>query len=117
VDESIQSVLAILVGLLVRFGLPLSATLLAAWALRKLDQRWQTTAGGSLGHGHALGAGTLQVRCWELMECSPEARAHCPAYLQSDERCWQIFRQVEGRLPERCLVCKVFRDSPVYQAA
>jgi hypothetical protein len=116
-DETLSGILAVLFGVLLRFGLPLAFTVLAAWGLRRLDQHWQGRSRGGLGLGHALGAGTLQVRCWEVMQCGGEARRSCPAYLRSEEPCWQVYRAVEGRLPERCLTCRVFREAPVFQGA
>src|SRR3972149_6254648 len=40
-DLDLSALLAIGLGLLIRFGIPILLTGLAAWGLRRLDQRWQ----------------------------------------------------------------------------
>ena len=40
-DLDLSALLAIGLGLLIRFGIPILLTGLAAWSLRRLDQRWQ----------------------------------------------------------------------------
>lgn len=114
--EWLESVVAILSGLLLRFGLPIAFTALVAWALRKLDARWQAEAEKMRIRAHSLGAEVRQVRCWETRECPPEKRDVCLAYTQPDAPCWQIFRDDQERLLEACLECEIFREAPILLA-
>jgi hypothetical protein len=40
-------------------------------------------------------------------------QAECRAFANQDRPCWQVYRQADGHLQERCLGCQVFRRSPV----
>lgn len=98
-----------LAGILVRLALPIALTLLAAYALRRLDQRWQSQAA-------ARQPGPVSViKCWVLNDCPAEQRANCPVYQKQNLPCWQAYRDKAGRLPERCLDCQVFRQAPVIE--
>lgn len=104
--------MAILAGIALRVGLPLALTALAAWALRRLDRRWQREAELS-GRSQGRGAATGRVRCWEARGCAESAQTSCPAHSRPETPCWQVFREIEGGLPERCLECEVFLDAPL----
>ncbi len=99
-----------LIGLVVRFGIPIVLTILIVMWLRRLDARWQLEANQT--HPRAAVAALPQVRCWEQRGCPPERRASCPAYARPDVPCWQVFRGVDGRLQEACLDCAVFKKAP-----
>lgn len=104
-----SSAVSVVLGLLLRLALPLALTLLAAYLLRRLDQRWQQ-------QGLNNQPGTVEVlKCWVLNDCPPEQRERCAAYQQSSVPCWQVFRDEAGRLPQRCLSCRVFRQTPVLE--
>jgi len=46
-------------------------------------------------------------RCWEILNCSPQARVVCAASQRPDIPCW-VARQIAGQhLPERCGACPV----------
>ncbi len=111
--EWIETLAAVMAGLLIRFGIPIGITAVLAWLLRKLDLRWQAEAEKRRLRAHSLGAAVRQVRCWERRDCPPEKRDACPAYATADLPCWQVFRQNHGRLLEACLNCEVFREAPV----
>ncbi len=114
--EWLEPAVAVLSGLLIRFGLPIAFTALVAWALRRLDAHWLAEAEKGHVRPHSLGAEVRQVRCWETRDCAPEKRDSCPAYSQSEVPCWQIFRDGQGRLLETCLDCEVFREAPALLA-
>lgn len=97
------------VGILVRLALPIAITLLVAYALRRLDQRWQRQ-----GTGGRPGPVSI-VRCWVLNDCPEEQRASCAVYQDQNIPCWQFNRDERGRLAPRCLNCQVFRQAPVYE--
>lgn len=98
------------VGIILRFGVPLLLTFGAAWLLRLLDERWQS----EVERGEApAGDGVRALRCWVLKDCPEDTRAGCPAYQDRSIPCWQHFRDERGRLAERCLSCQIFRRQPV----
>ncbi|OGO71204.1 MAG: hypothetical protein A2Z37_07190 [Chloroflexi bacterium RBG_19FT_COMBO_62_14] len=115
--EELTALIAVLTGLVVRFGIPLGLTALAAWGLRRLDAHWQAEGETLRQRAHSLGAAGHQVRCWEIRDCPAEERESCLAYGRADVPCWQVFRETGGRLPEPCLTCHVFRDVPAPIAA
>lgn len=114
--EWLEPAVAVITGLLLRFGLPIAVTALVVWILRTLDARWQAEAEKVRVRPHSLGADVRQVRCWETRDCPPEKRDSCPALSQPEKPCWQIFRDDQGRLLEPCLDCEVFREAPVLLA-
>ena len=46
--------------------------------------------------------------CWELRECSEEAKNECSAYITKTKPCWELNRaickQVSGKICETCVV-------------
>lgn len=107
-----NAVLAVVMGLTLRFGIPLLLTALAAWGLRRLDQHWQLQAEHNRPAPLGLGAAVAEVRCWETSVCPPEKRDGCPAYSRPETPCWQVLRELNGFLPKDCLRCEVFLNAP-----
>jgi hypothetical protein len=104
--EAIYSVLMILLGLILRVGLPIAITLLAAFLLHKLDARWQAEA--------ELEMGTQvkdEMPCWKDLGLPIEQIKLRTTV--TDPPCWQTHRIANGRLRETCLSCEVFLDAPV----
>ncbi|HMK09844.1 MAG TPA: hypothetical protein VK449_12515 [Anaerolineales bacterium] len=104
--------LTVALGLTLRFGIPLLLTVLAAWGLRRLDQRWQRQSEHLRPSPLAMGAAPAEVRCWEQTDCPPEKRDNCPAYARPSVACWQVFREATGYLSTSCLSCEVFLNAP-----
>lgn len=101
--------LPIVFGLFIRVGIPIVLTVFVVYGLRKLDERWKREAAGDK-------IPVVQARnigCWKINNCAPENFSRCAAYANPDKPCWQVFRQADGHLQERCLLCQVFRRSPV----
>lgn len=109
---SLTGIGVVLLGIVVRFGLPIAATLLVIWLFQKLDAKWQVEARQQLQARMALAAAN-HVPCWEQHPCTPEQRAACPAYQSNQMPCWQVFRDADGRLREACMECDVFLAAPV----
>ena len=103
--ENFVSILYILAGFLVRLAVPIAATILVVFILRKLDQRWQTEAG-------LQPVSIEKPECWKVKGCSPEQMKNCPAH-QSSLPCWQVNRLPNGYLNEECLSCPVFIEAPM----
>jgi hypothetical protein len=111
--DQLADIAALLLGLLLRYGVPIGITALAARMLMKLDARWQEQADRRRVQHQTLGAEVRQVRCWETTGCSREKRENCPAYAEPEVPCWQVFRKRDARLPEACITCQVFLEAPV----
>jgi hypothetical protein len=103
---------AFIIGVLLRFAVPIVLTAVAVWFFRKLDRRWQTEATDRVRLQMAMLA-AQRTPCWEQKQCVAEKRATCPAYLEKSVPCWQIFRAKDGNLKPACLSCGVFRGAPV----
>lgn len=105
-----DATLAVAIGLLVRFAIPIAVTVVAIWFFRRLDRRWQAEAQERAQLQMALTAAG-RTPCWEQRQCSEERRASCPAYAQKNLACWQVLRDKQGNLKPACLDCGVFRDA------
>jgi len=105
--EGINTILAILTGLLLRLALPIGLTAVFVYLLARLDKRWQSEAAPALEATKPRNTG-----CWDVKHCSAESIAHCTAYAHPETPCWQHFRQADGLLQERCLGCEVFKKAP-----
>lgn len=110
-----QDVLVIFLLFFVRLLVPLVVLL----ALGYLYERWSAkrtvrhrrTEEETAGRKNWPSAGTLNCApCWESKNCTPEQRALCPAARRRGVPCWLTMQLVEGRLPERCLDCQVFKE-------
>lgn len=104
----------VVLGFLMRLGIPLALTAAVVWWLQKLDARWQMQAEQARRRtGSEMTPGPSMPPCWEVRGCSPERRANCAAYAQSDVPCWQTFRDRRGHLKQVCLECVVFQRAPI----
>ena len=103
--ETLTSLLYVIAGLLLRLAIPIAATVLLVFFLRKLDKRWQVEA--EL-HPQLVD----KPECWKTKGCTPEQVASCDA-AASDLPCWQVHRLPNGYLNEKCLSCDVFTEAPV----
>lgn len=103
--DTITAFFYIVAGLLLRLAIPIATTVLVVFVLRKLDKRWQSEA-------DLQAVKVEKPECWKVKGCPPEKVANCTA-AQSTLPCWQVNRQVNGYLNERCLTCSVFIEAPV----
>ena len=103
--ETITYFLAILTGLLLRLAIPIAGTLLLVYFLRKLDAHWQAEA------DHTPIA-VEKVECWKVKGCSEEQRKNCSG-ATTPLPCWQVQRQPNGYLQEKCITCEVFTKAPI----
>ncbi len=105
--DTLTHLFAVITGFALRLAIPIAITAIAIYFLRRLDTRWQAEAEEQL-----LLPVVEKPKCWEVNGCTPEMRATCVGY-QSDQPCWQAFREENGYLKERCLGCDVFRKAPI----
>lgn len=103
--ETFSSVLAIILGLLLRLAIPIVGTLSLIYFLRRLDARWQAEA-------QSTPVLTQRVECWKVRGCPEEQRSRC-AVGSASLPCWQVLRQPNGYLQEKCLTCEVFTKAPL----
>ncbi len=103
--DTMNSLYAVLTGLVIRLAIPIGITLIAIMILRKIDARWQKEA-----EQLPLPA-AKKPHCWEINQCNAEAMENCPAPASSLP-CWQVHRLNNGYLDEQCLTCKVFLQAP-----
>jgi hypothetical protein len=107
---------AVIAGMfLLRIGLPLAITLGVAYALRRLDAKWQAEAWAELETSQTQDTVITQVKplvneqpCWSTNGCDEAARANCAAPKQPDIPCWLARRRSEGKLPAECYNCAQF---------
>lgn len=105
----------VLLGALLRLGLPLGLTAALVALLRGLDDRWLREGGeGARGPANKADEALLfsALKCWAIKRCSTETQARCPAYREYGRPCWQVFRDGGGQLRETCLSCSVFQKAP-----
>jgi hypothetical protein len=105
--EAITPLLAVITGIALRLVIPITITAIAIYFLKRLDTRWQAEAEEQL-----LLPVVEKAKCWEVNGCTPEMRATC-AGCQSEQPCWQAFREENGHLKERCLGCDIFQQAPI----
>ncbi len=101
-----EAVVPVVLGFLIRLGIPIAVTALVLGILYIFDKRWQNQA-------LALPVVPSGKRCWEVKGCSEEARQNCLAASKPDMPCWYVFRTRDGVMKDACLECKVFRRAPV----
>lgn len=112
----LNAVAAVLVGVLIRFGLPILITAIVVWGLKQLDARWQA----EIDERRTLSMGGVEIehiKCWELQNCVEDQRHDCVAFQNPSIPCWQHFRNGNGELREECLECQIFRITPITIAA
>lgn len=103
--QTIISILAVLMGIIVRLAIPLAVTALLIILFRKLDACWQAEA-------ELQPLPVYKPECWKIKGCAPDQIKNCAANI-SPLPCWQVFRLPNGYLREACLTCKVFVDAPI----
>lgn len=107
--QLIQDIFVIAGMFFLRIGLPL----ILVMGIGYLIQRWlepkavQEQFEGIVRTAHERTVATAGKPCWEIKNCSAEARATCAAAQQPDIPCW-LSRQIGGQpLPEGCATCQV----------
>lgn len=107
--EWLTTVSAIVLLVLLRVALPIAVTIAFILVFRWLDERWKKEA--DLADSKLVQVGN--IGCWDINKCPEEQRAKCTAYINPNKPCWQVFRDKNGRLQERCIGCDIFRHAPV----
>ena len=108
--QTLQDIIVIAGMFFLRIGLPL----LVVVGIGYLVQRWlepkavhEQFEGMLRTAQENVAVGAASQPCWEVKNCSPELRAECAAFNQSNVPCW-LARQIAGQpLPEGCSTCAV----------
>ena len=103
--ETVTYFLAVLTGLLLRLAIPIFGTFIVIYFLRKLDAHWQAEA-------ELTPIAIEKVECWKVKGCSEEQRKNCSG-ATAPLPCWQVQRQPNGYLQEKCITCEVFTNAPI----
>jgi hypothetical protein len=102
--ETLTPLLTLITGLFLRLSIPLLGTVILVYLLRKLDAHWQAEA-------ERNPVAIEKVECWKHKGCSEEQRKNCVA-ATALLPCWQVHRQSNGYLQEKCISCEVFINAP-----
>jgi hypothetical protein len=100
----------IVLGFILRIGLPIALTFLLGWFLRKLDAKWREEGIDHVAEAVSRAEQDLyftlwsSAPCWEQNECPPEERIKCKAYQDSNQPCWETFK-TNGSLSKSCASC------------
>ena len=97
--------LEVLLGMTLRFALPLGVTAALGWVLHRFDERWRIESlRESLAKFTGPDRSIASVHCWEVNDCPPERRNACSAYRNPDTACWDAVSP-NGHLQEACRRC------------
>ena len=105
--EELQVTAALIVGILLRFGIPIGLTFLLARFLRRLDARWREEAEQKeIENQMLLQRETilnlwLEQPCYSIKNCTADQKNICQAFSQTEKPCWEINR-TNGSLAEKC---------------
>ena len=108
---------AVIAGMfMLRIGVPVGLTLAVAFALRRLDAKWQAEAWAEWEASHSQEEVMAEAKllqpssepCWSIKGCDESARANCAAPKQPDIPCWLARRRSERKLPAECYDCTQF---------
>lgn len=51
------------------------------------------------------------IPCWKVINCPPEGRDTCPAFLEHDAPCWAKTRRAAACASAQCRICPVYTDA------
>jgi len=107
-ENTLIQIAAVVLGFLLRLGIPIGLTILLALFLKWLDKRWQAEAKVQAAEKtiHVANLIAYKQPCWEIHNCPPRLRNACRAYGEPNTPCWELFR-ADGRLKPACQNCKV----------
>ena len=80
--DNLLTVLGVIFGIVLRVGIPLGATFLLGWFLRKLDSKWREEARQAAAQSVKIPEMVIpqKITCWEFQQCTEEKRAGCKAF-------------------------------------
>ena len=110
--DNILVTVYMILGILLRIGIPIGGTFLLAYLLRRLDARWREEAKQEQIAFPSMASVWLKNPCWTAIDCVEETRENCQAYLQTNAPCCEVF-QVNGNLNQKCQECSYMKEIPI----
>jgi hypothetical protein len=107
-DKFLATVYMVL-GILLRIGIPFAVTFVLAVFLRRLDTKWRVEALQAQPGEAVLFDLWSSNPCWAEKDCSEEQREQCPAYHQNEKSCWAVFQE-NGNLQAKCQNCEYRKE-------
>jgi hypothetical protein len=101
--------MSMVLGVLLRIGIPVGLTFLLANFLRGLDAKWRNEASQAQPGEAVLREMWLSNPCWDEMNCEDSQCEKCPAYQQREKPCWEVFLH-NGRLNSKCQECEYRKE-------
>lgn len=96
--------ISIIGGLILRVAIPLGATLLLGYFIRRLDESWKAKSESTKLNLVELVKNRVVPICWEYMNCPPSIQGICPVHGQKDLICWEYFGS-DGVIRPGCKNC------------
>jgi len=105
--------IAVVIGFILRLGIPILITLLICWGLKRLDAHWQRQEANERFQQMPVS----QHTCWNIRNCPPEKKNSCTVYQSGFQTpCWEQCSQ-DGLMQPACLKCVVWQLLHGQQAA
>jgi len=101
--------MSMVLGVLLRIGIPIGLTFLLASYLRRLDAKWREEARQVQPGEALLREMWLNNPCWAETDCVGEQRENCAAYHQKEVPCWEVY-QKNGSLNRKCQECECHKE-------
>ena len=94
---------------------PLALIFGIGYAMNWMVDRWEAQAAAeeSVVLGTAVATET-KGRCWAFKQCAEELREECPGFKAQMTPCWLARTRAEGSLPDECLVCPIYKQTPSF---
>ena len=108
-----QATLTMLLLFALRCLLPLALMFGIGYAMNWLVNRWEAEAAAEFDRGTAAPA-EVAGKCWAFKRCDPEKRKNCPGFKQQMVPCWLARTRVEGILPDACIGCPLYKQTPSF---
>lgn len=102
--NELTPVFYMIVGVILRIGIPIGITLLLGWFLNRLDARWRAEAKQIQETMTNRTVPNSIQPCWEVMNCAPRMRENCPVNGNLGILCWELFGS-NGNLQPKCQNC------------
>ena len=107
-----QATLTMTLLFALRCLLPLALMIGIGYAMNWLVDKWEAEAVGE-GVETAVTAQN-KTSCWSIIGCDPELREDCPGFKQQMIPCWLARTQAEGALPDKCVTCPLYKETPAF---
>ena len=94
---------------------PLAIIFGIGYAMNWFVDRWEAEAAAenTVIQDTAVPAQT-SGRCWAFKKCDPKLREECPGFTQQMIPCWLARTRAEGALPEECIACPLYTQTPSF---